>query len=92
MRVRRLLWRGMDQAMFGTVKVGVSTVWKHPVSLVKPRSSLGLSLTSWSTSDSPSPCQIVGNVTDGSVQGDKFQRLLGRSEELLAVSSDLQRT
>lgn len=82
----------MNQAMFGMVKVGVSTVWKHPVSLVKPRSSLGLSLTSWSTSDSPSPCQIVGNVTDGSVQGDKFQRLLGRAEELLAVSSDLQRT
>lgn len=82
----------MNQAMFGMVKVGVSTVWKHPVSLVKPRSSLGLSLTSWSTSDSPSPCQIVGNVTDGSVQDDKFQRLLGRAEELLAVSSDLQRT
>lgn len=83
---------GHGPGVLGTVKVRVGTVWKRPVSLVKPGSSLGFSLTSWNTSDSPSPHQIVMDFTDGIVWDDKFLRIPGSAEELLAVPSDLQRT
>lgn len=83
---------GHGPGVLGTVKVRVSTVCKRPVSLVKPGSSLGFSLTSWNTSDFPFPHKIVGDLTDGTVQDGRFLRILGRAEELLAVPTDLKRT
>lgn len=43
---KEVAMEGHGPGVLGTVKVRVSVVWKCPVSLVKPGSSLGFSLTS----------------------------------------------